>query len=56
MASDPDDLLRLAAVSDLLLELAGRVNGGFVDEAFLAELHELRDRAQMAVHQLVVQR
>ena len=51
-APDRSELLRLAAVTDLLLDLAERVNGDIVDEAILAELHELRDRAELALRQL----
>jgi hypothetical protein len=48
---DPDvgDLLRLAAATEIVLALAERVDGDVADEATLAELHELLDRANGAL-------
>jgi hypothetical protein len=46
------DLIRLAAAADILLSIAERVDGEIVDEAFLADLYELRDRAYMALERL----
>jgi hypothetical protein len=48
---DPDvgDLLRLAAAAEVVLALAERVDGDVADEAILAELHELVDRANRAL-------
>lgn len=43
------DLVRLAAAVEVLLQIAERVDGEFVDEALLADLHELRDRAFTAM-------
>ena len=51
-AYDRGELLRLTAVTELLLTIAERVNGDIVDEAILAELHELRDRAYSALGRL----
>jgi hypothetical protein len=42
-------LIRLAAVTDLLLSIAEQVDGEIADEAILAELNELRDRAHSAL-------
>jgi hypothetical protein len=49
--SDPErgDLVRLAAASEVLLSIAEQVNGAIVDEALLADLYELRDRAYSAL-------
>jgi hypothetical protein len=46
------DLIRLAAVVEVLLPVAERVDGEVVDEAILAELYELRDRAYSALRSL----
>jgi hypothetical protein len=48
---DPDvgDLLRLAAATEIVLALAERVDGDVADEAILAELQELLDRARQAL-------
>ena len=46
------ELIRLAAVVEVLIPIAERVDGEIVDEAILAELYELRDRAQSALRQL----
>jgi hypothetical protein len=50
----PDDLtlIRLVGATELLLTLAEEVDGEIADEAILAELHELRDRAHSALRQL----
>jgi hypothetical protein len=45
-------LVRLVGATELLLSIAEQVNGEIVDEAILAELHELRDRADSALRQL----
>ena len=50
--SDRGELLRLAAATELLLSVAERVDGEIADEAILAELYELRDRAYSALHDL----
>jgi hypothetical protein len=44
--------VRLVGATELLLSIAEQVNGEIVDEAILAELHELRDRADSALRQL----
>lgn len=49
---EPAELIRLAAATDVLLNIAERVDGEIVDEAILAELHELRDRACSALRRL----
>jgi hypothetical protein len=46
------ELLRLLGATELLLTLAEQVDGEIADEAILAELHELRDRAYSALRQL----
>ncbi len=48
---DPDvgDLLRLAAATEIVLAVAERIDGEIADEAILAELHELLDRANRAL-------
>jgi hypothetical protein len=51
-AYDRGDLTRLTAATELLLTIAERVDGDIVDEAILAELHELRDRAYSALGRL----
>jgi hypothetical protein len=48
--SDDGDLIRLAAAADVLLAIAERVDGEIVDEAVLAELRELRERAEAALY------
>jgi hypothetical protein len=45
-------LIRLVGATELLLTLAEQVNGEIADEAILAELYELRDRAHNALRQL----
>jgi len=42
-------LIRLVGATELLLTLAEQVDGEIADEAILAELHELRDRAHSAL-------
>jgi len=39
------DLIRLAAILEVLLGVAERVEGEFVGAALLADLYELRERA-----------
>jgi hypothetical protein len=43
------DLIRLAAILEMLLGTAERVGGGLVSEALLADLHELRERTYAAL-------
>lgn len=43
---DRGDLIRLAAAADVLLAIAERVDGEIADEAILAGLRELRERAE----------
>jgi hypothetical protein len=55
MENRPPDylaLIRLVGATELLLTLAEQVDGEIADEAILAELHELRDRAHSALRQL----
>jgi len=49
---DRQALIHLAAATDLLLTLAEQVDGEIADEAILAELYELRDRAYSALRRL----
>lgn len=46
---DSGDLIRLAAATDVLLAIAERVDGEIADEALLADLRELRERAEAAL-------
>jgi hypothetical protein len=46
------DLIRLTAILELLLTTAERVDGELVDEALIADLYELRDRAHRALESL----
>lgn len=46
---DRADLIRLVAASEVLLAIAERVDGEIADEAILAELHELHERAVSAL-------
>jgi hypothetical protein len=46
---DRQALIRLAAVTELLLKIAEEIDGEIADEAILAELHELRDRTDSAL-------
>jgi hypothetical protein len=55
MYGDPpehNDLIRLTAIIELLLTTAERVDGELVDEALIADLCELRDRAHMTLQHL----
>jgi hypothetical protein len=55
MHDDPperSDLIRLTAIIELLLTTAERVDGDLVDEAQIADLYELRDRAHAELGQL----
>jgi hypothetical protein len=45
-------LIRLVGATELLLTLAEQVDCEIADEAILAELYELRDRADSALRQL----
>jgi hypothetical protein len=57
MSSDPPDhaeLVRLTAIIDLLIPAAERVDGELVDEALIAALYELHDRAQAVLQGLGV--
>jgi hypothetical protein len=51
MDADPtaDDLLRVAAATEVVLSAAKRLDADIVDDATLAELLELHDRAQRAL-------
>jgi hypothetical protein len=42
-------LIRLVGATELLLTLAEEVDGEIADEAILAELYELRERAHSAL-------
>ena len=42
-------LIRLVGATELLLTLAEQIDGEIADEAILAELYELRDRAYSAL-------
>jgi hypothetical protein len=46
------DLLRLIAGTEVVLSAAERMDADIVDEAVLAELHELHDRAVRALARL----
>jgi hypothetical protein len=46
------DLVRLLAATHVLLAVAERIDGDLVDEALLADLHELRDRAESALRRV----
>jgi hypothetical protein len=55
MYDDPperSDLIRLTAIIELLVTTAERVDGELVDEALIADLYELRDRAHMTLQHL----
>jgi hypothetical protein len=43
-APERSDLVRLAAIVELLVGTAERVDGELVSEALIADLYELRDR------------
>jgi len=47
---EPNDLIRLTALIDLLIPTAERINGELVDEALMADLYELRERAHSALN------
>lgn len=49
---DRAELVRLAAATEVLLTVAESVDGEIADEAILADLYELRDRAQSALRRL----
>jgi hypothetical protein len=46
------DLIRLVAATEIVLALAERIDGEITDEAILAELHELHDRACLALRRV----
>jgi hypothetical protein len=48
-AFDNGDLIRLAAATEVLLSIAERVDADLVGEALLADLIELRERAESAL-------
>lgn len=53
MYGDPperNDLIRLTALIELLIPTAERINGALVDEALMADLYELRERALSALN------
>jgi hypothetical protein len=56
MPSDRQALIRLAAATEVLLSLAEQVDGEIADEAILAELYELRDRAHSALRRSLSER
>jgi hypothetical protein len=43
------DLVRLAAIIEILIGTAERIDGELVTEAFIADLYELRDRTYKAL-------
>jgi hypothetical protein len=45
-----NDLIRLTAIIEMLLTTVERVDGELVDEALIADLYELRDRAHSALN------
>lgn len=47
-----NDLARLVGAVELLLSIAERINGEIADEAILADLYELRERAYAAMLRL----
>jgi hypothetical protein len=47
-----NDLIRLTAIIEMLLTTVERVDGELVDEALIADLYELRDRAHSALNRL----
>ena len=51
MDGEPEsgDLIRLVAATEIVITIAERVDGGIADEAIIAELHELHDRACQAL-------
>lgn len=50
--ADRQAVIRLAAATEVLLTIAEQVDGEIADEATLAELRELRDRAHSALRTL----
>ena len=46
------DLIRLTAIIEMLLTTAERVDGELVDEALIADLYELRERAHTELQRL----
>jgi hypothetical protein len=50
--TETGDLIRLVAATEIVLTLAERIDGEIADEAILAELHELHDRACHALRRL----
>jgi hypothetical protein len=55
MYGDPperNDLIRLTAIIELLVSTAEHVDGELVDEALIADLYELRDRAHAELQHL----
>lgn len=51
-APESGELIRLVAATEIVLDLAERVDGDVADEAIIAELHELHDRARRALRSL----
>jgi hypothetical protein len=51
-ASQRADLIRLAAVAEVLLGVAVQIDGDIVTETLLEELHGLRDRSYAALQEL----
>jgi hypothetical protein len=43
------DLIRLIAATEIVLAIAERVDADIADDAILAELHELHERARQAL-------
>ena len=54
MDADPtaDDLLRVAAATEVVLSAAERLDADIVDEVTLVELLELHDRTQRALRRI----
>ena len=48
-APERSDLVRLAAIVQVILQLEERVDGELVSEALIADLYELRDRVYAAL-------
>ena len=49
---ESSDLIRLIAATEVVLAIAERVDADIADEAILAELHELHERARSALRLL----
>lgn len=47
--SERSDLMRLAAIIELLIQTAQRVDGDLVSEELIADLSELRERTYAAL-------